>query len=101
MVLQIDGVNIQPTKEGFFPRQEAKVCVGQYYIYSVFAVRNFAFGVGAPGEAYWDCTERKDKFTLEFGYLLTPEQRLKRATVIISNSEGKRFTADVDLSTIR
>jgi len=101
MVLQIDGENIQPAKEGFVPKRERKTCVGQYYTYSVFAVHNFAFGTGGVNEVSWDCTEQLTKFSVEFGFLLTPEQQQKRAQIIIVDSEGHRHSGSVDLSTLR
>src|SRR5260370_32792864 len=101
MVLQIDGVNIQTAKEGFFPRPEKKTCVGQYYTYSVFAIYNFAIGTGGVNQVSWDCTEQLTKFSLEFGFLLTPDQQQKRALVIIVDSEGHRHSASVDLSKLQ
>jgi hypothetical protein len=101
MVLQIDGANIQPAKEGFFPRPEKQTCVGQYYSYSIFAIHNFAIGVGGPDRVTWDCTQRTDRFNLEFGFHLTPDQQRKQGTVIVANSEGERFVASIDLSAIQ
>jgi hypothetical protein len=101
MVLQIDGTNIQPAKEGFGPKREKKTCVGQYYTYSVFAVHNFAIGTGGVNEFTWDCTEQFTKYSVEFGFLLTPEQQQKRGQIIIIDSEGHRHSAAVDLSALR
>jgi hypothetical protein len=101
MVLQIDGVNVQPAKEGFFPKPEKQTCSGQYYSYSIFAIHNFAIGVGGPENVAWDCTQRTDRFNLEFGFRLTPDQLRRPATIIVANSEGKRFVANVDLSAIQ
>ena len=100
MVLQIAGVNIQPAKEGFFPRPEKKTCVGQYYTYSVFAIYNLAIGTGGVNQVTWDCTEQLTNFSVEFGFLLTPEQQKQRARVIIVDSEGHRHSEPVDLSTL-
>ncbi len=101
MVLQIDGLNIQPAKEGFFPRPEKKTCVGQYYTYSIFAIYNFGLGSGSVNQVSWDCTDLLADFSVEFGFLLTLEQRRKKALVIIVDSEGHRYSAPVDLSMLR
>lgn len=98
MVLQIDGVNVQPEKEGFFAAPERKTCTGQYYSYSAFAIYNFTFGGGGWNQVAWDCTERVHKFSIEFGFRLSGEQEHKQATVIVVDSEGNRFSTDVDLS---
>jgi hypothetical protein len=101
MVLQIDGANVQPATGQFFPKPEKQTCVGQYYSYSIFAIHNFAIGVGGPENVFWDCTQRTDRFNLEFGFRLTPDQLRKQATIIVANSEGQRFVANVDLSAIQ
>lgn len=101
MVLEIDGTMIQPAKEGFFPAPEHQTCYGQYYSFSAFTIHNFTFGAGGWNDVSWDCTPQRDRFSIEFGFRLTAEQKSKKARVIIVNSEGHKYAANVDLANLR
>jgi hypothetical protein len=98
LVLKIGGSVIQPVQIGTYPTPPRSECYNTMYLWSVFG--SYRFSVGGIVPIVIPCGELgPDKISIEFAFALTDEQlRAETAEVILIGGDGKRHSADVELS---